>query len=160
MTPNKRNTSDKILDMLQKNGGIIMICFLPELVKPCSEKVATISHVVDHIVYAGQRIGYAHVGIGSDFDGMLNGPEGLDEVSQYPSLISMLLSRGVLEEDIKQVAGLNVLRVLGSVSDVAMRLRYEEKQKAVGDYIVGSWSERERQMVLEKGKSRQERQQR
>lgn len=115
--------------MLQKNGGIIMVCFLPELVKSCNEEVATILHVVDHIVYKGQRIGYAHVSIGSDFDGMFNDPDGLDEVSQYPSLISMLLSRGVLEEDIKKVAGLNVLRVLGTVSDVAMRLRYDESRR-------------------------------
>lgn len=135
-----------------------MICFLPELVKPRDGGDATMSNVVDHIIYAGQRIGYAHVGIGSDFDGMLTGPAGLDEVSHYPALIGMLLSKGVSEANIKQVAGLNILRVLGAVGEVAMRLRFEEKRKAVGDsFVSSSWSERERHMILEEGTRRRSR---
>ena len=145
--------------MLKQNDGIIMICFLPELVKPRDGGDATIAHVTDHIIYAGQRIGYSHVGIGSDFDGMLKGPDGLDEVSQYPALIRMLLDRGVSEENVKQVAGLNILRVLGAVGEVATQLRYNEKQKAVGDFVTSSWSERERQMVLDEGIRRRERRQ-
>ena len=35
-----------------------------------SPKDATLSHVADHIQYIGDLIGWEHVGIGSDYDGM------------------------------------------------------------------------------------------
>lgn len=146
-----------MLDSLKQNGGIIMICFLPELVKSVHGNEATISDVVDHIIYAGQRIGYEHVGIGSDFDGMLKGPTALDEVSDYPKLIGMLLDRGVSEEAVKQVAGLNILRVLQAVEYASVRLRNEPGNRllpASDDSIVSTWSVQERNMLVDEGARR------
>lgn len=42
----------------------------------------TLEHVVDHIV---------HVGLGSDFDGIPNTPEALDDVGPYPRLVKAML---------------------------------------------------------------------
>lgn len=38
-------------------------------------------------------------------------PEGLEDVSKYPDLFAVLLSRGWTETDLEKVAGLNLLRV-------------------------------------------------
>jgi membrane dipeptidase len=99
-----------------------MICFLRELLAAEADQAA-LSHAIDHIIYAGTRIGYEHVGIGSDFDGMLRGPDGLHDVSCYPALVAGLLQRGVAEEDVKRVMGLNVIRVLEEVERVAAKLQ-------------------------------------
>ncbi|PKX95389.1 dipeptidase gliJ [Aspergillus novofumigatus IBT 16806] len=117
-----RNVTDENLHLLQRNGGVIMICFLRELLASDAHQAA-LSHVIDHIIYTGSRIGYEHVGIGSDFDGMLRGPDGLHDVSCYPALVAGLLERGVSEEDVKRVMGLNVIRVMEDVERVAAELQ-------------------------------------
>ncbi|RHZ44669.1 dipeptidase gliJ [Aspergillus thermomutatus] len=117
-----RNVTEENLQLLQRNGGVIMICFLRELLAVEADQAA-LAHVLDHIIYAGTRIGYEHVGIGSDYDGMLRGPDGLHDVSCYPALVAGLLQRGVAEEDVKRVMGLNVIRVLEEVERVAAALQ-------------------------------------
>jgi len=120
-----RNVPDDVLLSLEKNGGIIMITFYA-LFTHCEEpSKAALVHVANHIQYVGELIGYRHVGIGSDFDGMAEGPEGLEDVSKYPDLIAELLRRGVSVRDLEGVVGGNVLRVLRQVEQVAERLRLE-----------------------------------
>lgn len=80
--------------MLKANGGAIMLCFFRELVDSARDGNATVGDVVNHVTYAGRRLGFEHVGIGSNFDDMLIGPNGLDEVSDCPKLILLLLQRG------------------------------------------------------------------
>jgi membrane dipeptidase len=79
--------------------------------------------VADHIVYIGQLIGYKHVGIGSDFDGMQEGPTGLEDVSRYPDLVEELRQRGVADCDLIGIVGGNVLRVLEATEREAERQR-------------------------------------
>lgn len=83
----------------------------------------TLSHVVNHITYIGDLIGYDYVGLGSDFDGIPSTPEGLDDVSKYPDLIAELLRRGVSDEDAGKVVGGNILRVWGDAEKVAAELQ-------------------------------------
>ena len=81
------------------------------------------AHVANHITYIGDLIGYDHVGLGSDFDGIMSTPEGLPDVSAFPDLLAELLRRGVSDEDAAKVAGRNVLRVWKAVEDVAAKLQ-------------------------------------
>ncbi len=53
-----------------------------------------------------------HIGIGSDFDGAHNLPDGLGDVSCFPALFAELLDRGWSEDDCARLAGRNVLRVM------------------------------------------------
>ena len=62
------------------------------------------------------------MGIGSDFGGFDNPPRGLDDVASYPALMAELLKRGYSEDDIKKVAGLNLVRVLRETERVSKRL--------------------------------------
>ncbi|MHC4965119.1 MAG: membrane dipeptidase, partial [Planctomycetota bacterium] len=68
-------------------------------------------------------IGPEHIGIGSDYDGMWLPPVGLEDVSTYPGLLVELLRRGYSDEDVARIMGLNILRVMRDVDQVAARLR-------------------------------------
>ncbi len=84
---------------------------------------ATLAQVADHIDHIREVAGVDHIGLGGDFDGMYDTPEGLEDVSAYPALLGELLRRGYSEEDVKKIAGLNVLRVMAEAEQVAARLR-------------------------------------
>jgi membrane dipeptidase len=74
----------------------------------------TVSDVVDHIEYIAEIAGVAHVGIGSDYDGVDAMPLGLEDVSTYPAITVELLTRGWSEPDIRAVLGENALRILAA----------------------------------------------
>jgi len=80
---------------------------------------ATIGDVANHIDHICKVAGVDHVGIGSDFEGFDGPPVGLEDVSTYPALLAELVARGHSEDDIKKIAGLNVLRVLRDAEKVA-----------------------------------------
>jgi len=56
------------------------------------------------------------VGIGSDFDGIAATANGLEDVSQMPALIAVLLKRGYAESDLQKILGENFLRVVREVT--------------------------------------------
>lgn len=86
---------------------------------------ATIGQVADHIDHLCKIAGVEHVGIGSDFDGGEHLPSGLEDVSRFPWLIAELLRRGYDEDDVRAIAGGNILRVMRGAEDVAARLQQE-----------------------------------
>jgi len=83
---------------------------------------ATLLDVADHIDHVRAVAGIDHLGIGSDYEGFHNPPAGLEDVSCYPALLAELLKRGYSEDDIKKVAGQNLLRVLRAAEQVATQL--------------------------------------
>ncbi len=91
------------------------------------EPKATLRQVADHIDHIRQVAGIDHVGIGSDFDGISRVPSGLEDVSRYPDLLEELARRGYSDDDLRKVAGLNILRVLKHAEAVAARLQAEQK---------------------------------
>lgn len=84
---------------------------------------ATLSEVADHIDHIRKVAGIDHVGIGSDFEGFHGEVQGLEDVSRYPHLLAELLRRGYRDEEIKKVAGLNLLRVFREVEQVSRTLQ-------------------------------------
>ena len=85
----------------------------------------TIAAVADHIEYIRKLIGVDYIGIGGDFDGNKDWPEGLSDVSMYPNLFAELVRRGWSDEDLAKVAGGNILRALEQAEAVARRLQQE-----------------------------------
>jgi len=81
--------------------------------------VGSVTDVVDHIEYIARLGGIDHVGIGSDFDGVDLLPDGLHDVTTYPTISLELLDRGWSEPDIRKVLGENALRALANAEDVA-----------------------------------------
>jgi membrane dipeptidase len=86
---------------------------------------ATLAQAADHVEHVRQVAGIDHVGIGSDFDGITSTPVGLEGVDTYPVLLAELLRRGWTDEEVKKLAGLNVLRAFRGAEKVAERLRRE-----------------------------------
>jgi membrane dipeptidase len=86
---------------------------------------ATVKDVADHIDHVVKVAGPAHAGIGADLDGIGTTPEGLDSVATYPRLFAELIRRGYTDGQVKDIAGLNVLRVMRKVEAAAARLRKE-----------------------------------
>ena len=85
--------------------------------------VTRLEEVADHIEYIRKLAGVDHVGLGSDFDGMPDAPQGLDAVNRYPALLAELMRRGWSDADIAKLAGENILRVMAAAEQVAARLR-------------------------------------
>jgi len=80
---------------------------------------ATLAQVADHIEHVREVAGIDHVGLGGDFDGTEDLPDGLADVSCYPALIAELLERGWSEQDCARLAGGNVLRVMREAESAA-----------------------------------------
>jgi membrane dipeptidase len=157
-----RNVPDSILRLLPRNGGVVMVTFVPGFVAPpvaayeqqqgaaykailarvgtdsaagaAAMKAwqaahprpqATLAQVADHIEHVRRVAGAAHVGIGSDFDGVTSLPVGLEDVSTYPALFAELARRGWSDANLRRLAGENVLGALRRAEQVAARLQRE-----------------------------------
>ncbi len=78
-----------------------------------------ISKLIDHIDHIVKVAGIDHVGIGADFDGANDMPEGAQDVSMLPNITYELLKRGYSERDIRKVLGENFLRAFAQAERVA-----------------------------------------
>ncbi len=85
----------------------------------------TIGEVADHIERIRRIASVDNIGIGSDFDGIEDTIEGLEDVSKFPNLFAELARRGWSESDLRKIAGENVLRVIETNEKVAARLQKE-----------------------------------
>ncbi|KAF1355271.1 putative dipeptidase [Delphinella strobiligena] len=132
--PHPRNVPDDVLQLLKQKRGLVMVNFNPDFIscKPSNassglpefvNETSTLLQVVKHITYIGDLIGYDHVGIGTDYDGIPTTPRGLEDVSKFPDLVAALLDAGVSEHDAGKVVGNNLLRVWGEVDAVAAELK-------------------------------------
>jgi membrane dipeptidase len=84
----------------------------PEWAAAHPRPAATLSQVADHVGHVREVAGIEHVGVGGDYDGTDQLPDGLQDVSCYPALIAELLARGWSEADCGQLASGNILRVM------------------------------------------------
>jgi membrane dipeptidase len=83
------------------------------------EPSATLADVADHVDHVREVGGVDHVGLGGDFDGTDRVPVGLEDVSTYPALAAQLRQRGWSDDELRRLAGRNVLRVLQAAEEVA-----------------------------------------
>ncbi|ELR01969.1 hypothetical protein GMDG_05141 [Pseudogymnoascus destructans 20631-21] len=98
LCPHTRNVPDKVLHLVKAKGSVVMVNFMPDFVSCVAanppnesglpdfdEAGSMLGRVADHVVYIGELIGFEHVGIGSDFDGIgsAEGVGGCDEVSRF-----------------------------------------------------------------------------
>jgi membrane dipeptidase len=116
-----RNMTDEMITALGKKGGVIQINFNCGFLKatPTGGKpAATLADVVAHIDHAVKLAGVNSVGIGSDYDGVMCTPTGLEDVSKFPNLTRALLEKGYSPDDIRKIYGGNTLRLMRAVEKV------------------------------------------
>jgi membrane dipeptidase len=159
LVDNPRDVPDNVLAQLPRNGGIVMVTFVPAFVSravneystleadqqkkftaelPSAGAViaamaqwrranpmpkATLNDVADHIDHIRKVAGIDHIGLGGDLDGITAVVQGLEDVSRYPFLMRELLRRGYSDDDIRKIAGRNLLRVLRQTEQVARTIR-------------------------------------
>ena len=136
-----RNLDDRMLQAIAKNGGAACVSYNPRFLDadfaratdPLWKKAESLpflerepllrrelsrytpvplSRVVDHIDHMVAVAGIDHVCLGSDFDGIVPVPVGLEDASKLPALTGELLRRGYSVADVEKLLGGNVLRVL------------------------------------------------
>lgn len=132
--PHPRNVPDDILQLVKQRNSVVMINFSPGFIScvpgespsdlPTTyPQNATLEQVVRHIRHIGELVGYDHVGIGTDYDGIESTPKGLEDVSKFPVLVAELLRHGISDEDVAKVVGRNILRVWKEADEVAAKLQ-------------------------------------
>ena len=145
VSPHVRNLSDEMMMAIAATGGLVQINFCAGFIDPdfptpdadvlkqwvdngglytgpITDHVTPLGLLADHFDHAIELIGPEHVGIGSDFDGVAQLPQGIEDCSKLPHLTAELLRRGHTEEDLTKVLGENVLRVMDACKQVAHTL--------------------------------------
>ncbi|ELT93254.1 hypothetical protein CAPTEDRAFT_215136 [Capitella teleta] len=130
-----RNIQDDVLYMLQENGGLAMITFVPSFLNcfPTEQEETDIPLLADHIEYVRNLIGVDYVGIGGDYDGTGRLPIGMEDVSKYPALFAELVMRGWSDDDLEKLAGRNLVRVFREVEQV------RDNMAAAGEKPLYDW---------------------
>jgi len=123
LSDHPRNVPDDILTRLSTNGGVIMVSFVPVFLsveyaewmsadRTGTKPRVTIAHVVRHLNHARDVAGIDHVGIGSDYDGFDDFPEGLTDVAGFAALREALSDANWSDGEIVKLFNRNILRVL------------------------------------------------
>jgi membrane dipeptidase len=112
--PHWRNIDDEQIRAVADRGGCIGIIFARRFLGGRS-----LEAVVDHLLHVIEVAGEDVPALGSDFDGFVVPPVGLEDVACLPNLTVALARRGVPVRVLEKVLGGNVLRVLGDVPPVA-----------------------------------------
>jgi membrane dipeptidase len=81
-----------------------------------------LAKLIDHIDHIVKVAGIDHVGLGADFDGANDFPEGARDVSMLPNITYELLKRGYSERDIRKILGENFLRVFAQAELVSRKM--------------------------------------
>lgn len=146
-----RNVPDSILARLPANGGVVMVTFVSgfvsdkgvrdwqQMMRDSTGRTsdaaaraaferrhprpnATVKDVADHIDHVRSIAGIDHLGIGADYDGTTELPDGMGDVTGYPVLFAELIRRGWTDAQLTKLANGNILRVLRGVEQTRDRL--------------------------------------
>jgi membrane dipeptidase len=113
LCPTPRNLTDKQLDAIRDSNGLVGVNFGIGFLREDGDWTAEtpLSRIVDHVRYIADRIGVAHVALGSDFDGARI-PGDLKDAAGLPKLVDALRERGFDDAALRQITHENWQRVL------------------------------------------------
>ena len=103
-----RNLTDDEIRCIAETGGVIGLNFHAPFVGEAGK--ADVSKVADHADYLARIGGHSVVALGSDFDGYIKKPSGLEDASKVPALWAELERRGWSQEQLRGVKGANFMR--------------------------------------------------
>lgn len=105
-----RNIDDEQLRGVAAKGGCVGIIFARRFLGR-----AGLDAVVDHLLHIVDVAGEDVPALGSDFDGFVVPPIGLEDVAALPNLTAALSRRGVAPRTLAKILGGNAQRVLADV---------------------------------------------
>lgn len=97
----------------------------------------TAANVADHIDHIRAVAGVESIGVGGDYDGVSTMGEELVDVSTYPLVFDELRARRYSDDDLRAIAGGNVLRLMRAAETVAERRRLEPPPLVTIDALDG-----------------------
>ena len=100
-----RNLSDDQLKALFEAKGFVGVNFYPAFLS--DDHRADVDRVIDHMAYMCDKGGEDCVGLGSDFDGIEEWPDGLRSAADVPKLLERMMKRGFGQKLTEKIAGLN-----------------------------------------------------
>jgi len=109
-----RNLTDRQLDAIAASGGLVGIVYACPFLRPDFADVpdTPLALIARHAAYVAERLGVAHVALGSDFDGATI-PAELSDVAGVPKLLEALADVGFSTAEREAIAWGNWRRVLG-----------------------------------------------
>jgi membrane dipeptidase len=107
-----RNLSAEELACIAQSGGIVGVMFHGPFV---AEGEVGLERVADQVDALVQAVGIDHVGLGSDYDGDIQVPAGLEDAGKLQMLWGELRERGYTEEQLQKLRGDNFRRVWTAV---------------------------------------------
>jgi membrane dipeptidase len=118
-----------MMDTLKKECGDNEECLNKKMTEMADKATAEgkLPHVsweriIDHIDHAVKLVGADHVGLGSDFDGA-NMPEGMEDCTHLPRITEALMRKGYSDDDIRNILGGNLLRVMDANERVSREMQ-------------------------------------
>lgn len=108
-----RNLSDRQLRLLFSTGGYVGVNFFVPFLTATGK--ANLDTVIDHMAYMCDLGGEDFVGLGSDFDGIDEYPEGLRNAGDIPALLDRMRQRGFSETLVRKIAGENFAAYLARI---------------------------------------------
>ncbi len=105
-----RNIDDDQIRAVARSGGCVGIIFARRYLGSTS-----LEAVVDHLEHVIDVAGEDAPALGSDFDGFVVPPIGLEDVAALPNLTAAMSQRGMSLRLLEKVLGGNALRVLDAV---------------------------------------------
>lgn len=105
-----RDLTDAQLRAIAASGGVAGLnLHTPFLTKNPEATMADVLAQVDHMVRVA---GLEHVAVGSDFDGGIKTPTGIEDAGGMAAIAAALKRRGMRHDDVLKIFSLNALRVL------------------------------------------------
>lgn len=114
--PHWRNIDDEQIRAVAERGGCVGVIFARRFLGG-----KDIEAVCDHLMHIIDVAGEDVPALGSDFDGFVIPPVGLEDVTCLPDLTAALSRRGLGVEALRKLLSGNALRVLGEVEPTAYR---------------------------------------
>ena len=120
-----RNIDDEQLRAVGDKGGCVGIIFAKRFLGGNS-----LDAVADHLIHIINVAGEDVPALGSDFDGFVVPPVGLEDIAAIPNLTARLSARGLSPRVIKKILGDNVMRVIDAIEPVAFLDERKRKRAA------------------------------
>lgn len=121
LVPTFRNLLPEHISLIRDKGGVIGILFATNWISTDGD--ADLNDILDQIDAVRYSGGIETLAIGSDYDGVVEVPIEVGDVSKLPVLTEALKARGYSDSDLAAIWGQNILRVFRDVEAVALELQ-------------------------------------
>lgn len=134
MEPETKKAVESLKAKAKAEGREAAPAEIEKLQKEMADRIPRppLSVLIDHIDHIAKVAGVDHVGLGSDFDGVMGQlPEGMDSPADLPKITAALIERGYSAEDCRKILGGNLLRVFREVEAVSKQLQAENRPRII-----------------------------